>query len=541
MAKLLSQARQTITSRSFAERLPELREIHATAVAEILPRVLEDARGRESDTDMDDEVAEWLEDWLNDLGELFRVAKKHDFNVQNTLEAIRRTLDWRLRNLTNLPPPRPCSFLRFIPHPLMAESTRDDDDTVISTQPILLLSLQKLTQYANDSTLSGAEKVQELRNIMLSAYELSRMYLRDLDGLLQARQGPVAEDDPNRLRIVQFVLMVDVDRAGMLPNLGTDLASWLTKEVAPNYPGVCSAVYVVNYSWAYSAMWAVVKRVLPEKVLSRILFPSTSELLQHFSPECILKEHGGCLIPLSPDHDEVLARYQFGSVSHTGSDDSASSSSTVTPSPPQPHPRPLPSATSVVVATNPEPVLSPPTYLATFSSSNPFFGYPTIIHHRRLPDGSLSSVPELIHGRRRKRDLIKTLAFLYVVKWRRQIESWIRHLARAFKHSRSLMSKALYVLRTTLRVLDFGTLGAHLREVVARMPLRLAVAVTFATLLFRLRHALRSGGVNAPSSSQGLLSSLSRREMTWLRRVFMVALGLQTALILPGPSMVGVI
>lgn len=96
-------------------------------------------------------------------------------------------------------------------------SARGDDET-ISTQPILYLSLQKLTQYANDSTLSGAEKAEELRNMTLSVYELCRMYLRDLDGLLQARKEPAAEDDPDRMRIVQFILMVDVNRAGMLPN-----------------------------------------------------------------------------------------------------------------------------------------------------------------------------------------------------------------------------------------------------------------------------------------------------------------------------------
>ncbi|KAG8869941.1 hypothetical protein FRB97_000600 [Tulasnella sp. 331] len=531
---MLSQVRQKITSKSFTERLPELREIHDRAIAEILPRVLKEARTREDAIEMDDEVAEWLEDWLNDLGALFRVAKKQDFHVQNTLEAIHRTLDWRLRNLSHLPPPRPCPFLRFLPHPLM--SARGDDET-ISTQPILFLSLQKLTQYANDSTLSGAEKVEELRNMTLSVYELSRMFLRDLEGLLQARQDPAAEDDPERVRIVQFILMVDVNRAGMLPNFGTDLASWLTKEVAPNYPGVCSAVYVVNYSWAYSAMWAVVKRVLPEKVLSRILFPSTSELLQHFPPECFLKEHGGCQVPLSGNNDEVLARYQFGSISHTGSDDSASSSSTVIPTPPHTHsqPSPRPSSTALVPVPEPEAILPPPTYVAAFSPSNPFFGYPTIIHHRRLPDGSLSSTPELVYGRRRKRDLIKTLAFLYVVKWRRRIESWIRILTRALKNSRLLMSKAWFIAVRALQVLDLGTLGAQLGKIVVRAPLRLAVAVTVATLLFRLRRAARSGG------SQGLLSSFSRREVSWLRQIFMVALGLQTVLTLPGPSMAGVI
>ncbi|KAG8987879.1 hypothetical protein FRB94_001374 [Tulasnella sp. JGI-2019a] len=107
-------------------------------------------------------------------------------------------------------------------------------------------------------------------------------------------------------------------------------------------------------------------------------------------------------------HTKVLARYRFRSTLHAGSNDRASSSSTVTST----HTPTSPA----VVAPNSEPLLLLPTYLTTFSSLNLFFGYPTIIYHRRLLGDSLSSVLELIHGRHRKRDLIKTLAFLFVVK-----------------------------------------------------------------------------------------------------------------------------
>lgn len=153
-------------------------------------------------------------------GQLFRIYKKQDFDTQATLEVIHRSLNWRIRNLMHLPPPRPCSFLRFIPHPLTA--TAGNQDEPVSTQPILLLSLQNLTKFANNSSLSTVEKVEEIKDIMLSVYEVARMYLRDLDGLLQTRQttaNPDTEDNPNGMRIVQFVLMVDVKKAGMLPNL----------------------------------------------------------------------------------------------------------------------------------------------------------------------------------------------------------------------------------------------------------------------------------------------------------------------------------
>lgn len=36
------------------------------------------------------------------------------------------------------------------------------------------------------------------------------------------------------------------------------LIPWFIKEVAPHYPGLCGAAYIVNYSWAYG-MYNIVK------------------------------------------------------------------------------------------------------------------------------------------------------------------------------------------------------------------------------------------------------------------------------------------
>ncbi|KAF8517497.1 hypothetical protein JB92DRAFT_3113544 [Gautieria morchelliformis] len=47
------------------------------------------------------------------------------------------------------------------------------------------------------------------------------------------------------------------------------LIPWFIREVAPQYPGMCAMVFVVNYFWAYG-MFNIVKRLLPTNVLSRI-------------------------------------------------------------------------------------------------------------------------------------------------------------------------------------------------------------------------------------------------------------------------------
>jgi hypothetical protein len=46
---------------------------------------------------------------------------------------------------------------------------------------------------------------------------------------------------------------------------------------------------VLNYSWMYAAMWTMAKRVMPQAVLERILFPSIPELLTFFDPQHLLK------------------------------------------------------------------------------------------------------------------------------------------------------------------------------------------------------------------------------------------------------------
>lgn len=147
-------------------------------------------------------------------GQLFRLYKKHDFDSESTLKAVEDNLTWRYKNLLDLKPlTAPCRFLRFLPHPLITSSTSKE-----SCPPILYLSLKELSAYARVGT--PAEKVEQVKSLMMNVFELARMYLKELDMILESRIGSAKgkeKEDPERLRIFQFALMVDVQGAGMLP------------------------------------------------------------------------------------------------------------------------------------------------------------------------------------------------------------------------------------------------------------------------------------------------------------------------------------
>ncbi|KAG8895327.1 hypothetical protein FRC01_012441, partial [Tulasnella sp. 417] len=397
---MLAEDRMKSSSSQLAEHLDELEAIQANALEDILPAVLaelkadreyefngQDVDASASEDDKEMAVKLWLEDWLNDLGQIYRVHKKQDYDTLATLDAIHRTLVWRAKNLANVPPPtKPCSFLRFLPHPLLnvdyarevgdkdakgnGESTprpkssgydataawKENEKTTPPTTPrpslpphppILFLSLKELTEYASPTTSTLEEKMDEVKTMLIHVFEVARLYLGELDWKMKAPRKPdlkgkrtqrqLDEDEmeeERRLRMLQFVLMVDVQGAGMLPNLGGDVSRWVTEELAPNYPGLCSAVFVVNYSWTYGALWTVIKRVLPQKILARISFPSGAELLEQFPPEFLLEEHGGTIPSLSLDYDPITARYKRR-LQPTTFNDSASSTSTLVPGDPE--------------------------------------------------------------------------------------------------------------------------------------------------------------------------------------------------------------
>ncbi|KAK0455570.1 CRAL-TRIO domain-containing protein [Desarmillaria tabescens] len=198
---------------------------------------------------------------------------------------------------------------------------------------------------------------------------------------------------------LQYVLLLDLKGLSM-QSISFDLVSWLLSDVIPRFPGMLSAVFMINFSWTHSGIWSVAKRLLPANALSRVFFPKQEELISYFTPSAlpqgiymanifpvheltILIDYGGVLEPLSTICDPSQGR--------------------------QISPSPQSFSTAETTDLSPIPESSP---LSPTSMINPFFGYPVSVTGRSA---------SLYRGRRRKRDLAKTLMLLLWLRWRRQI------------------------------------------------------------------------------------------------------------------------
>jgi hypothetical protein len=87
----------------------------------------------------------------------------------------------------------------------------------------------------------------------------------------------------------------------------------------------------------------------------------------------------------------------------------------------------LPSIQENVVPSTPKPR---PIIIHSTSSENPYFGYP-VIHDHGTSAAKGPGTVRLQHSRKRKRDLIRTLFWLFVAKWRDRtahVLYWLRHL-----------------------------------------------------------------------------------------------------------------
>jgi len=149
---------------------------------------------------------------------------------------------------------------------------------------------------------------------------------------------------------------------------------------------------MINYSWAHAGIWSIAKRVLPAPAISRVFFPTQQELTNYFSLSMLPKDYGGTLASLTELHDPLWNDPPSVELGASGQ----------------------PSAPSII------PVAQAPsiTAIAATSLLNPFFGYPV---------SSSGGSPSLHHGRRRKRDLARTLLILAWRRWRRHIMTcvWI--------------------------------------------------------------------------------------------------------------------
>ncbi|KAI8993943.1 CRAL-TRIO domain-containing protein [Trametes punicea] len=354
------RAQRDLLAKAYVQNIAGTVRIQTTLIEDILPGVVD-----ELNLDSADEERAGL--WLKDVGTSQQYSRRrHKFTVPFALEHARDTLLWRLAAVPPTIPHRPASFLRCLPH-----ECRDPFH-----RPIIVVKLAQLFEASED-----------VRGTLTHNMELLRLNLKALN------ENSDAGDSGSSIPVLQYVALLDIGGVSV-QHANADLISWFVFELIPRFPGMFAAVFILNYSWAHSGVWNVVKRVLPESALSRVFFPSGEELLQYIPPSVLPQEYGGSLPPLSSLEDP------FANLTEPPSGSPHPTSSAV----PVPH--------QSALRAEPQPIPRVGSIPAT-SHLNPYFGYPV--------SGRDALTPRLRYGRQRKRDLLRTLASLWWSRWRRRV------------------------------------------------------------------------------------------------------------------------
>ncbi|KAI0029881.1 CRAL-TRIO domain-containing protein, partial [Vararia minispora EC-137] len=350
ISRLLYGKHNTLLS-SYHDHLDGVRATQTTLLDRVLPSILEDGTRR------DEAAFHRSREWIMDTGALYRAPRqRHKFTASFALEALHDTLLWRLESLPAGPPMLLANkgFMHCLPPPACD----------VFGRPVVIIRLSAF----KDNTYDTGQTQQYI----LYALESLRCHLVRLNSESNGDLNP----------ILQCILLLDLENASM-KILDVDILSWYIREAMPRFPGLLAAALILNSSWAQSGTWSVVKHVLPDSALSRIIFLNKSTLSLVIPPASLPRDYGGDLPPLA-DLPSVLAPSRCGS----------------------PDPIVQPNAVYAVRSQRPSwrrPSVSPR------SLSNPFFGYP-------VSEGNLQPTPT--HGRLRKRDLVRTLVLLFWDRWR---------------------------------------------------------------------------------------------------------------------------
>ncbi|KAI0663346.1 CRAL/TRIO domain-containing protein [Cubamyces menziesii] len=359
-------AQHNLLMEAYQNNIASARTIQQTLLRDILPGLVDEL-------ELDEESEARARLWLNDLESMFRLFKRHKFTVPFTLEHARDTLLWRLAVIPADLPYHTPPFIQCLPL-----EHRDP-----CGRPVIVVRLAQLFQFSGD-----------VREALVHYMERLRLNLQSMNCI-------DAREDGSRTPILQYVALLDIGGISV-QNANMDLMTWYIFELVPRFPGMLAAVFILNYSWAHSGLWNIVKRVLPQPALARVFFPSRQELLQCMPSAGLPQEYGGAL-PSLPALEDPLANV----------------SPTVPPAPSSSSPQRLPPSepeAADAVASGPPPT---PTHLprvgsiAATSHLNPYFGYPV--------SGRDAITPRLRHGRQRKRDLLRTLAGLWWARWKHHV------------------------------------------------------------------------------------------------------------------------
>ncbi|KAI0759869.1 CRAL-TRIO domain-containing protein [Trametes elegans] len=349
---------------AYAENLAAAQALQHTLTEDILPGLVDELG-------LDEAERARARRWLSDLQSVFRLLRRHKFTTAFALEHARDTLLWRLAVVPGEVPRCPSPLVRCLPL-----ASRDP-----CGRPVIVVRLARVFAFPGD-----------VREALIHYMELLRLTLEDLNRNSAAGQpgtGGRAAPGP----VLQYVALLDVGDISVRDN--TDLITWYVCELVPRFPGMLAAVFILNYSWAHSGVWNILRRLLPKSALGRVFFPAPGELLQYLPPDAVPQDYGGALPPLSDPLTQLAAPARIS---------------------PPPSPPPWPSALTVD-ETHLAPAARVPSAISPTSHLNPYFGYPVSGPGR----GAGGPTPRLRHGRQRKRDLLRTLAALWWARWRHRV------------------------------------------------------------------------------------------------------------------------
>ncbi|THU96738.1 CRAL/TRIO domain-containing protein [Dendrothele bispora CBS 962.96] len=351
----------------YHSNLETVLELQSTLIEDVLPSVADELN-------LDSEQMEWAREWLQDTQAIFQMLRREKFTRSFAMESVRKNIAWRSNCLW---PPKPVvstakEQLRCLP---------DVCDPL--GRPILIVEAMAF----NDSS-----EIRQQQHFLIQIMEQFRLHLRHLN---DSHEGP----SPS----LQFIVLLDLKEVSM-KSVSLELLSWFSKEVTPRFPGMLAAVFMVNYSWTHSQMWSLVSRLIPARARSRVFFPSQKELTGYFTPSSLPKDYGGTLPPLRFLDDPLHTLPG----NHVHLPESASKNRQIE--------MPTPTTPARKTRSNARHLISPTNIL------NPFFGYPVTASQQ---SNSLS----LHHGRRRKRDLFRTLLKLFWRRWNRPINVFLWFIA----------------------------------------------------------------------------------------------------------------
>ncbi|KAK7473223.1 hypothetical protein VKT23_001321 [Stygiomarasmius scandens] len=311
------------------------------------------------------EQREWAREWLQDTQAIFQMLRREKFTRSFAMESIRKNIVWRSNCLW---PSKPVAStakqqLHCLP------DVRDP-----LGRPILVIEAVAFKE---------SSEIRQQQHFLIQIMEQFRLNLRRLNNTSEASSPSL-----------QYIVLLDLKEVSM-KSVSLDLISWFSSEVTPRFPGMLAAVFMVNFSWAHSQMWSLASRLIPARARSRVFFPSQNELVGYFTPSSLPEDYGGSLPSLNLLQDQL--RTSPGSDVQRSTETVADEMQMEMPAP--------------VTAPRPRYLLSPTNIL------NPFFGYPVAYQYPQ----SLS----LRHGRRRKRDLLRTLLKLFWRRWSRPISIFL--------------------------------------------------------------------------------------------------------------------